>query len=140
MTRFTFRFGFVIFLLLSQSANATKWAQDGEAASPLTIELGAPFCENMVLQRGMEVPVWGWSEPGTEITVEFAGQKQTATAGVDHQWQVKLAPLTASFDPAQMVITESTGARAVIGNILVGEVWMASGQSNMQWKVEKRSL
>jgi sialate O-acetylesterase len=128
MIRITTRIFFVAALsLLSHPAHA------GDA----TIELGAPFSDNMVLQREIAVPVWGWSKPGTQISVEFAGQKKTATAGADDKWMIKLDPLKASFDPAEMVITESTGEKVVLRNILVGEVWMASGQSNMQWKVGK---
>jgi hypothetical protein len=101
----------------------------------LAIELGAPFCDNAVLQREMEMPVWGWSKPGTQVTVEFSGQKKTATAGKDGKWLVKLDKMKASFDPAQMVITEVGGKSVTLKNILVGEVWLASGQSNMQLKV-----
>jgi sialate O-acetylesterase len=124
---------------LSHSAHAAEMAPGADSPRQLAIELGAPFCDNAVLQREMAVPVWGWSKPGTQITVEFAGQKKTATAtaGADGKWMVKLDPLKASFDPAEMVITESTGKKVVLKNILVGEVWMASGQSNMQWKVGK---
>jgi hypothetical protein len=104
------------------------------------IELGAPFCDNAVLQREMRVPVWGWSKPGARITVEFAGQKKSAEAGADGKWMVWLDPLKASFEPRTMTFTSSIGNRqSSIGNILVGEVWMASGQSNMQWKVQKSS-
>ena len=107
-------------------------------ASPkLAIELGAPFRDNAVLQREMKVPVWGWSKPGTTVTVEFAGQKKSATAGKDGKWMVELDPLKASFEPAEMKITESTGKAVTLKNILVGEVWFASGQSNMQWPAEK---
>jgi sialate O-acetylesterase len=122
---------------LSHSAHAAEMAPGADSPRQLAIELGAPFCDNTVLQREMAVPVWGWSKPGTQITVEFAGQKKTATAGADGKWMVKLDPLKVSFDPAEMVITESTGKKVVLKNILVGEVWMASGQSNMQWKVGK---
>jgi len=109
------------------------------AQAKLAIELGAPFCDNMILQRDMDVPVWGWSKPGTEITVEFAGQKVKAEAGQDGKWMLKLKPLKASAEPAEMVIQESgdgrqeSGKRVVLKNVLVGEVWMASGQSNMKW-------
>jgi len=108
-----------------------------QAAETPAIELGAPFVDNAVLQRQMEIPVWGWSEPGAEVTVEFAGQNKSASAGDDGKWMVSLAPLEASFKPAEMVITESTGKTRKLNNILVGEVWMASGQSNMQWNVSK---
>jgi hypothetical protein len=108
-------------------------------APTLAIQLGAPFSDNAILQRDMAVPVWGWSKPGTKVTVEFAGQKKTAKAGKDGKWMVSLDKLKASFDPAVMVITESTGKKVVLKNILVGEVWMASGQSNMQWTCTKSS-
>lgn len=104
---------------------------------PLAIELGAPFCDNMVLQRDMPVPIWGWSKPGTQVTVEFASQQKTAIAGIGGRWMVELDPLQASFVPAEMMIVEGTGNKLALQNILVGEVWLASGQSNMQWKVAK---
>jgi hypothetical protein len=103
------------------------------------IELGAPFCDNAVLQRQVPVPVWGWSKPGTKITVTFAGRTKTATAGTDGKWTLTLDALKASFDPAEMVISDDAGREVTLKNILVGEVWMASGQSNMQWKVQKSS-
>ncbi len=105
----------------------------------LAIELGAPFRDGAVLQRDMKAPVWGWSAPGTKVTVEFAGQKKTATAGQDGKWLVELDPLKASFEPATMVITESTGKTITIKDVLVGEVWFASGQSNMQWLAAPKS-
>ncbi len=107
------------------------FAQDQPA-----IELGAPFCDNAILQREMPLPVWGWSKPGATVTVEFSGQKESAKAGADRKWMLKLNPLTASAEPAEMVIQESE-IKVVLKNILVGEVWMASGQSNMQWMAAK---
>jgi hypothetical protein len=108
------------------------------ATTKQAIELGAPFCDNAVLQRDMKVPVWGWSKPGVEVTVEFAGQKKSAKAGKDGKWMVELDPLKASFEPAEMVIQEP-GKKVVLKNILVGEVWFASGQSNMQWLAAPKS-
>ena len=138
MTRITARIVLVAALFfLSHSAHAAEMAPGADSPRQLAIELGAPFCDNMVLQRGMEVPVWGWSKPRTEVAVEFAGQKQMTKAGKDGKWVVKLNDLKASFKPAEMVITENTGKKVILKNILVGEVWMASGQSNMQWKVGK---
>jgi len=104
------------------------------------IQLGAPFADNAILQRDMKVPVWGWSAPGDTITVEFAGQTKSAKAGDDGKFIVWLDPLKASFEPQTMKITSSIGNhQSSIGNILVGEVWMASGQSNMQWSCTKSS-
>ena len=103
------------------------------------IQLGAPFRDNAVLQRGMKVPVWGWSEPGAKVTVTFAGQMKTAMTGKSGKWMLALDPLKASAEPAELKVAESTGKRVTLRNVLVGEVWLASGQSNMQWKVNKSS-
>jgi Carbohydrate esterase, sialic acid-specific acetylesterase len=100
------------------------------------IELGLPFRDNAILQREMPVPVWGWCKPDSTVTVAFAGQKETAKAGADGKWMLKLKPLTASAEPAEMVIQES-GNTVTLKNILVGEVWHASGQSNMEWFASK---
>ena len=101
------------------------------------IELGAPFANNAVLQRDMNLPVWGWSKPGTKVTVDFAGQKKSTDAGDDGKWMVELAPLKANAQPAEMLITAGDGAMVTLKNLLVGEVWLASGQSNMQWIASK---
>ena len=122
-------------LSLPQASAADTKTTDGPR--PLAIQLGAPFHDHAVLQRGMEVPVWGWSKPGTKVTVEFAGQKATATAGKDGKWVAELKPLKASVEPASLVIQEQGGKTETLEDILVGEVWMASGQSNMQWLASK---
>jgi sialate O-acetylesterase len=125
-------------LIASVTLNAA--AKDAPADKPKpAIELGAPFGDNAVLQRQMKIPVWGWSKPGVKVTVQFAGQKKTAAAAKDGKWMLQLDKLKASFKPAEMVITDDAGKTVTLKNILVGEVWMASGQSNMQWKVTKSS-
>ena len=108
--------------------------------SAAALELGAPFADNAVLQREMAVPIWGWSKPGTEVTVKFSGQEKKAKAGENGKWMVELAPLKASAEPAEMTISESGGETRTLKNLLVGEVWMASGQSNMQWIASKSSV
>lgn len=90
------------------------------------IKLPAVFADHMVLQRDAAVPVWGWAAAGEVVAVEFAGQKKTATADANGKWLVKLDPLPASAEAREMKV----GAR-VIQDVLVGEVWLASGQSNM---------
>ncbi|MDP6634303.1 MAG: hypothetical protein QGG42_05360 [Phycisphaerae bacterium] len=125
-------------LIAGVTLNAVAKDVSVEKPKP-AIELGAPFCDNAVLQRQMKVPVWGWSKPGVKITVQFAGQKKTATTGKDGKWMLKLDELKASFAPGEMVISDNAGKTVMLRNILVGEVWMASGQSNMQWKVGKSS-
>ncbi|MDP7287540.1 MAG: hypothetical protein QGH94_06075, partial [Phycisphaerae bacterium] len=124
-------------LFSSLTINAAAPAAEPAAPRELAIKLGAPFCDHAILQQGTVVPVWGWSKPGTKVSVEFAGQKNTATAGKDGKWVVELKDLKASFKPAELVINEKGGKKETLKNILVGEVWMASGQSNMQWKVGK---
>jgi sialate O-acetylesterase len=114
-------------------------ATANEATAPPAITLGAPFGDHAILQQGTEVPVWGWSKPGTEVTIEFAGQKSSAKAGEDGKWMAKLAALSASAEGRPMTITEKGGKSMTLNDILVGEVWMASGQSNMQWVASKSS-
>ncbi len=96
------------------------------AAAP---RLAAVFADHAVLQRDMPVPVWGWADAGEAITVEFAGQRQTATADTTGRWQVRFAALSASEEPRDLVVTGS--GTLTIRDVLVGEVWLASGQSNM---------
>lgn len=88
------------------------------------------FQDNMVLQRDVPVPVWGWADAGATVEVEFAGQKKQATANDKGYWKVALDPLPA--DRTGQVLTMRSGATLVERkNILVGEVWVAAGQSNM---------
>lgn len=121
-------------LVIAPHANAAPGKSSSEEvkANP-AIELGAPFGDHAILQRGAKVPVWGWSKPGTKVSVQFAGQNKTATTEKDGKWMVNLEPLEVSADPREMVIAEQGGATRVLQDILVGEVWLASGQSNMQW-------
>jgi len=126
-----------VLLLLPSGADAAEPTPAGKPEP--AIELGAPFADNAILQRQMPVPVWGWSKPGTKVTVAFAGQKKSATAAKDGKWMCKLDPLDASATPREMIITDGAGRKVVLKNVLVGEVWMASGQSNMQWLAGKSS-
>ena len=94
------------------------------------IEMGAPFTDGAVLQRGMKVPVWGSAEAGKTITVSFAGAEVSATAGADGKWMVKLPEMDASSEGRTMTV--SGDGSVEVKDILVGEVWFASGQSNME--------
>ena len=89
------------------------------------------FGDQMVLQRGMPVPVWGKAQPGEEVTVRFAGHAVSATANKSGRWRVELPALKASAQPRDMTIEAST--KVVFKDVLVGEVWVCSGQSNMQY-------
>ena len=97
------------------------------------VKPAALFGDHMVLQQGMSVPVWGWADPGEQVTVSIAGQKQSTTAGADRKWMVRLTNLRASSDPVEMTIAGKNTIRTV--DILIGEVWFGSGQSNMDFVV-----
>ena len=105
-------------------------------AARAELKLPAIFGDNMVLQQQLAVPVWGWAAPGAEVTVKFAGQTKTTRADASGQWLVKLGKLKASFTPQNLVIT--AGDTQTFTNILVGEVWLGSGQSNMEKPVGKQ--
>jgi sialate O-acetylesterase len=87
---------------------------------------------NMVLQRNQPVPVWGWINAGKAIRVTFAGQQKETVANGDGYWKVMLSPLKTSAEPQTMVITSDT-SKIELTNILVGEVWLGGGQSNMEY-------
>ncbi len=106
------------------------------------------FADHAVLQRDIPVPVWGWAAPGAEITVSFGGQEKNATAGSDGKWMASLDPMKASNKGRKLIVT-STGAnqapsgalsgemeRVLISDVLVGDVWICSGQSNMEMGIE----
>ena len=85
----------------------------------------------MVLQRDLPVPVWGWADAGEKVSVTFAGQTKTTKADADGKWMVKLAPLKANSKAASLTVTGNN--KISLDNVLVGEVWICSGQSNMEW-------
>ena len=87
------------------------------------------FVDHAVLQQGTQVPVWGRADPGEAVTVAMAGQTASTTAGSDGKWLVHLAPMKAG-GPFRLTISGSN--QIVLTDILVGEVWVASGQSNME--------
>jgi sialate O-acetylesterase len=85
----------------------------------------------MVLQRDREVPVWGWADQGEEVTVEFAGQVKKALPDASGKWMLKLDPMPASAESRTMTVKGKNEIK--LEDVLVGEVWLASGQSNMEW-------
>ena len=89
------------------------------------------FADNMVLQQGRPVPVWGGADKGEDVTVTLAGQSATTKTGDDGRWKVVLKELKPAADPLDMAVTGSSGKSITLKNILVGEVWVCSGQSNM---------
>lgn len=98
------------------------------------VKLPAIFGDHMVLQRDTTVPVWGTAAPGEEVTVSIAGQTATAKAGADGKWSVKLAKLSAAGPHTLIVKGKNT---VTFSDVLVGEVWLGSGQSNMAMTVNR---
>ena len=99
------------------------------------VTLPAIFSDHMVLQRGTRVPVWGVAAPGEKITVAFAGQTQSTAADPDGKWQVAFANLTVSAAPQTLTIKGNN--TITLQDVLVGEVWLGSGQSNMAMTVNR---
>jgi sialate O-acetylesterase len=88
------------------------------------------FTDNMVLQRDLADPVWGWATPGQKVTVSVNGASALATAGPDGKWLARLEPMAAG---GPYTLTVSGPQTVTLENVLVGDVWVCSGQSNMQF-------
>jgi len=99
------------------------------ATSRAELRLPAIIGDHMVLQQKLANPIWGWDTPGTKVTVTFGGQVKTGEAGPDGKWTVKLDPLPANEQPQTLTVTGTS--KREVQDVLVGEVWMCSGQSNM---------
>src|SRR5262245_5772693 len=100
------------------------------SVAPAEVKPHALFSDNAVLQQQMAVPIWGTANDGENVTVEFQGQKVSTVAAAG-QWKVVLKPLVAG-GPFELKIS-GDGNATVLKNILVGEVWVCSGQSNMMY-------
>ena len=103
------------------------------------VKLASPFTSHMVLQRDIKVPVWGTADPGEAVTVDFAGQKKSATADTFGAWRVDLDPLDTSDQGRVFTVTGTKSASPIqLDDVLVGEVWLASGQSNMDFSISAK--
>ncbi len=85
----------------------------------------------MVLQRDKPIRIWGWAAPGERVTASFAGQKQTAVAAKDRSWKVTFPAMPANDKPQQITVKGKDKA-LTLENILIGDVWVLGGQSNME--------
>jgi sialate O-acetylesterase len=101
---------------------------------PANVALPNLFSDHAVLQRDMPVPVWGWADPGEPVAVVLGEQTKTTTAGQDGKWSVAFDPLPAG-GPHRLVVEGKN--RVQVNDVLIGEVWICSGQSNMQWSVQQ---
>ena len=135
-----------LFVVLGVLSCACRGEDRADNLAALT--LGSPFNDGMILQRGKTVSVWGKAEHGVRVTVDFAGQTAEAVAGADGRWRVDLKPLETSSVGRDFTVTASpvpqasglsgnqtikqSNNRTILHDVLVGEVWLCSGQSNMQ--------
>jgi sialate O-acetylesterase len=111
-----------LFVLAIISAGGLVRAAEKPLLHPL-------FASDMVLQRGVEDPIWGWTEPGREVTVSMNGKSATATADASGKWMAKVGPFEAG-GPYEMTVAGTD--RIKLTNVMVGDVWICSGQSNME--------
>lgn len=104
------------------------------AVARADVTLAPLFQDHEVFQRDQPLPVWGRAEPGEHVTVVFHDQTIGTTTGADGRWMVYLTAVPASAEPAELVVTGKN--TVTVKDILVGEVWLASGQSNMEWPLK----
>lgn len=94
------------------------------------------FQTNMVLQRDKPLKIWGWADPGEQVTVACAGQQASATAAANRSWQVTFNPMPANSTP-QNITVQGKSTTLMLENILIGDVWVLGGQSNMEFELAK---
>jgi len=117
------------------------WACDGpDSESPSIgpevvaegLRLPKAFGDAMVLQRDRSLPVWGWAHPGATVRVRFASQSHTARVSGDGRWRLELDPMPASNEPRNLIVSSGDGGTVrTFEDVLVGDVYLAGGQSNM---------
>ena len=120
-------------LLAGGAAHAESVAEAGNVTNycgMAALSLASPFSDHAVLQAGKPIPVWGTAEAGATVTVSLGGEAKTATADRDGRWRVDFGPRTASDAPQTLTATAGAETRTV-EDVLVGEVWLCAGQSNM---------
>jgi sialate O-acetylesterase len=94
------------------------------------------FQSHMVIQRDAPIRIWGWAAPGDTVTVTFDGAKRTATAAADRSWSVTFPALPAGDEPRTLVVADATNT-LTFDDILLGDVWVCGGQSNMEFEMAK---
>ncbi|MBA4105068.1 MAG: sialate O-acetylesterase [Pirellula sp.] len=106
-----------------------------EAKTATALSLASIFSDHMVLQRDIKLPIWGHAAPGAKVEVQLAGATKEATADADGKWTVSFGPLKAGGGPLELAV-KSGDETVHMTDILVGDVWVASGQSNMEWPMK----
>lgn len=101
-----------------------------------SLSLDRLFSDGVVLQRGVPIAVWGNAESGERVAVRLGDDKADAVAGKDGRWKVWLGPRATCAEPLELVVA-GMSERLVVSDVVVGEVWLASGQSNMEWPLSR---
>ena len=104
---------------------------------PQTLKMAPMFSDHMILQQQMPVPVYGTSAAREKVTVSFAGKKYRTTADGEGKWKVMLSPQKATFEGRTMTVSSGNG-KIELSDIVVGEIWVAAGQSNMEYTMKLR--
>lgn len=104
-------------------------------AAQADVRLHPLFTDHTVLQQGKPVPVWGWADPGEKVTVQFAGQSVSTVTDAGGRWSVKLKSLKATAASRTLQVTGKNSLN--VEDVVVGEVWVCSGQSNMEWPMSR---
>lgn len=94
------------------------------------------FQTNMVLQCDKPISIWGWADAGGKVTVSFGGNEKETTAAEDRSWKVILPAIAASSEPRRLTVKGETKT-LTLSNILVGDVWVLGGQSNMEFPLDR---
>lgn len=115
-----------LFFCFSTAGNSTVFAQ---------LKLLRLFSDHIVLQRQKPIPVWGWANPFEKVVVSLGNQNKTAQAGASEKWKTEFASMEAG-GPFELKVSANSGNLSV-KDVLIGEVWLCSGQSNMEWTVKK---
>lgn len=89
----------------------------------------------MILQRDEPIVVWGWADSHESVTVSFGGQSKSVVMSVNGKWSLKIDPISASANPKVLIISGKEERKVLVKDVLVGEVWFGSGQSNMAMAV-----
>src|SRR5688572_18472616 len=107
----------------------------GHSAAFAEIKLARLFSDHVVLQRQKPVPVWGWARANETVNVSLGAHNKQTQAGADGKWLVEFDPMEAG-GPFELKIAASSG-NLTVRDVLIGEVWLCSGQSNMEWTVKQ---
>ena len=142
-----FRSSILLILWLALFCNGVVLSQEAQPRMPREDVIDVPaigeglcvsnvFQTNMVLQRDKPVSIWGWADASEKVTVSFGGKEKETTAAKDRSWKVTLPAMAASSDPRTLTVKGET-TTLTLKNILVGDVWVLGGQSNMEFPLDR---